>query len=109
MGEKLEVVASRESDGCVLQVWVRDPGLVGKRAHLVVSQRAKVKRSSPVHREKTLFEHDLVLGHGQNRVELGGRLDGRETVQRVLGKSFVVHHELRPSGLAPSELAPSTN
>lgn len=76
MGEKLEVVASRESDGCVLQVWVRDPDLVGKRARLVVAQRAKVKRSSPVHREKTLFEHDLVLGHGQNRVELGGRLDG---------------------------------
>ena len=68
--------ATRDASGCALQVWVRDPDLVGKRARLVVMQRAKVKRSSPVHREKTLFERDLVLGHGQNRIELGDVLDG---------------------------------
>ena len=75
MSDKLEVVATRDAGGCTLQVWVRDPDLVGKRAHLRILQRARVKRSSPVHHEKVLLERDLELGHGQNRVELGTMLD----------------------------------
>ena len=75
MSEKLEAVAARDASGCVLQVWVRDPDLVGKRAKLTVMQRAKVKRSSPVHHERALFERDITLANGQHRIELGDRLD----------------------------------
>ena len=56
MSDKFEASAQREGDGCVLQLWVRDPDLVGKSGVLKVLFDAKVKRSSPVHKQEVLAE-----------------------------------------------------
>lgn len=75
MSDKLEVTAARDASGSVLQVWVRDPGLVGTSATLQVRHRARVKRGSPVHHEVVLAERSLRLAAGQNRIVLGAVLD----------------------------------
>jgi len=74
MSDKVRIEASRTPDGCVLDVWVEDPDLAGKRATLKVVQHARVKRGSPVHAQRVLHEIDLTLTHGQNRVALGAAL-----------------------------------
>jgi len=71
MSESIQASATREADGCVVLLWVRDPALVGKKAVLKIEQHARVKRSSPVHKHEVLAERHLTLAAGQNRVLLG--------------------------------------
>jgi hypothetical protein len=76
MGTELEVNATRGADGPMLQIWVREPELVGKSARLKIELVAKVKRSSPVHGQRVLLDRDLTLASGLNLVRLGKELDG---------------------------------
>lgn len=74
MGGAVEASVERGPDGCLMQLWVRDPELVGKRATLKVQQHAKVKRSSPVHKQRALAEREFTLQPGQNTWPLGAVL-----------------------------------
>ncbi len=74
MSDAIQLSVTREANGCVVQVWVRDPALVGKPATLKIERRAVVKRSSPVHKEDVLVEQKFVLASGQNRIPLGDAL-----------------------------------
>ena len=75
MSDKIEASVQRGPDGCVVLLWVRDPDLVGKSGVLNVMLHAKVKRSSPVHKERSLAERRFTLTAGQNRFALGEALD----------------------------------
>lgn len=75
MSEALEASVVRGPDGCLVQLWVRDPDLVGKQGVLKIEQHAKVKRSSPVHKSQLLAEEKFVLKPGQNLLRLGDLLD----------------------------------
>src|SRR5687768_13678876 len=75
MSEALEASVVRGPDGCLVQLWVRDPAMVGKNGVLKIEQHAKVKRSSPVHKSQLLAEEKFVLKPGQNLLRLGDLLD----------------------------------
>lgn len=74
MSDAIQGSVTREADGCVVQVWVRDPALVGKPATLQIERHAVVKRSSPVHKQDVLVERKFTLASGQNRIPLGDAL-----------------------------------
>ena len=76
MNDKVQATVNNDSNGCEVQLWVRDPDLVGKKAKLKIQHHAKVKRSDPVHASTVLAERDFTLAPGQNRVPLGDILDG---------------------------------
>jgi hypothetical protein len=75
MGDAIQASVAREHEGCVVQLWVRDPDLNGKSGVLKVQLEAKVKRGSPVHRQEVLAERRFTLGPGQNRIAFGDVLD----------------------------------
>jgi hypothetical protein len=75
MSEAVQATVERDAQGCCVQLWVRDPDLVGKSGVLKVELNASVKRSSPVHRREVLAEHRFTLAAGQNRIALGDALD----------------------------------
>lgn len=71
MDDAIQATARREADGCVVQLWVRDPDLAGKSGVLKVLLDATVKRGSPVHRQQVLAERRFTLAAGQNRIAFG--------------------------------------
>ena len=75
MSDEIEASVVRGPDGCVVQLFVRDPALAGKRGSLKIEQNAKVKRSSPVHKSVVLAEEAFTLQPGQNLLRLGKVLD----------------------------------
>lgn len=75
MSDKIQATAQREADGCVVQLWVRDPDLVGKSGVLKAVLDATVKRGSPVHKQEVLAERRFTLTAGQNRIAFGEVLD----------------------------------
>jgi hypothetical protein len=75
MSDAFETSVVRGPDGCMVLLWLRDPDLAGKQACLRVVLDAKVKRSSPVHRNKVLIEQKFALQPGQNRIACGDTLD----------------------------------
>jgi hypothetical protein len=75
MSDELQASVVRGPDGCVVQLWVRGPDLVGKKAKLSIEKHARVKRSSPVHKHEVLAERSFELASGQNRLALGDALD----------------------------------
>jgi hypothetical protein len=79
MGQAIKATAAREADGCVVQLWVEDPDLVGKQGTLKIELHAKVKRSSPVHAQRVLAERSFTLAAGLNRLPVGD----------VLGDAFL--------------------
>lgn len=75
MSDRVRIRTERERDGVVAIVMPLDPSVAGREAELRLVQRAKVKRSNPVHKERTLLAQKFVLSSGPNRIELGSRLD----------------------------------
>lgn len=75
MSDAIQATVEREAQGCVVQLWVRDPDLVGKSGKLTIELNAKVKRGSPVHKREVLATHRFELVAGQNRVPLGDVLE----------------------------------
>ncbi len=71
MSDAIQASVLREPSGCVVQLWVFEPDLVGKSGTLKIEQVAHVKRSSPVHKRRTLAERKFTLTHGLNRIALG--------------------------------------
>jgi hypothetical protein len=76
VSDALQASVVRGPDGCLVQMFVREPDLVGKKATLTIEQRAKVKRSSPKHAERELKQHSFALAAGQNLIPLGDLIDG---------------------------------
>ena len=75
MSDEIEASVVRGPDGCVVQLFVRDPQLAGRKGSLKIEQNAKVKRSSPVHKSVVLAEEAFTLQPGQNLLRLGKVLD----------------------------------
>ena len=75
MSDRVRIRTEREQDGVVAIVMPLDPSVAGREAELRLVQRAKVKRSNPVHKERTLLARKFALSSGPNRIELGNRLD----------------------------------
>lgn len=75
MSDAIQATVERDAQGCVIQMWVRDPDLVGKSGELKVELNANVKRGSPVHKREVLASHRFTLVAGQNRVPLGDALE----------------------------------
>ncbi|MFT3807609.1 hypothetical protein [Arenimonas sp.] len=75
MSERIRIRTERDHDGIVAIVLPIDPEVVGRQAELRLVQRARVKRSDPVHKERRLSTHQLVLATGGSRISLGRTLE----------------------------------
>ena len=77
MGDGIRILPVRGDDGrCRVDLHVDDPDLAGKSATLAIERRARVKKSSPVHKSHGLFKKTLTLTAGANPVDLGNALTG---------------------------------
>lgn len=75
MADRIIVRVERDADGVCVVAEARAPGIAGKQAELRVVQCARVKRGSPVHKQRTLYSRKFRLGDGSARFPLGAALD----------------------------------
>lgn len=121
MSERIRVRTERGQEGVVAVVTPLDPSVAGRAAELRLVQRAKVKRSNPVHKERTLLAQKFVLSSGPSRIDLGSRLDevfayrGEELdlelkIELEIDDGFFfdteIEHDLSAYGRLPARLAP---
>lgn len=121
MSERIRISTERGKDGLVAIVVPLDPEVIGREAELRLVQRARVKRSNPVHKERRLATHSLVLSAGQSRVPLGSAmgdafpyrgeaLDLELKIELEIDDGFFfdteVEHDLSSYGRLPARAAP---
>jgi len=71
MADGISATVNSGGEGLQLTVRVDDPDLAGKSATFSVVQQVRCKVDSPVHKSRTLLEHEFQLRAGEQQLALG--------------------------------------